>query len=84
MVETESVEIVRDSALAIIPLLREIVTNSDPVPYTVESLEWTKFNVFISVLAVLAGFLGAFYGYRGYYFSKLTAKNVARLPHSTQ
>lgn len=84
MVETESVEIVRDSALTIIPLLREIVTNSDPVPYTVESLEWTKFNVFISVLAVLAGFLGAFYGNRGYYFSKLTAKNVARLPHSTQ
>ena len=84
MIETEYIEAIKDSISSIIPLIHEIVNNSNPVPYTVENLEWTKFNVFISVLAVLIGALGAYYGYKGYYFSKLTAKNVERLPQSTQ
>lgn len=84
MIETEYLEVVRDSVSSVIPLLREIVNNSNPVPYTVENLEWTKFNVFLSIMAVIVGALGSYYGYKGYYFSKLTAKNVERLPQSTQ
>lgn len=84
MIEPENIEAIRDSIPSVISLICEIANNSNPVPYTVENLEWTKFNVFISALAILIGALGSYYGYKGYYFSKLTAKNVARLPQSTQ
>lgn len=84
MIETESMDAIRDSIASVITLLSEVVANSSPVPYTIENLAWTKYNVFLSILAVIIGALGAYFGYKGYRFSKLTAKNVERLPQSTQ
>lgn len=84
MIETEHIEALRDTVASVIPLIRELVENSSPEPYTVENLWWTKLNVAISVAAALIGGAGAYYGYKGFVYAKKTARNVARLPQETQ
>ena len=84
MIETEHIEVIRDSVAALLPLLRELTENSSPEPYTVDNLWWTKSNVAISIIAALIGGFGAYYGYKGFLYAKETARNVARLPQKTQ
>lgn len=56
-------------------------------PYTIQSIDFTKNNLGIAIIAlvgVIAGILGAIFGYRGYKYSKETASNVARISIDTQ
>lgn len=85
MIETADViEEMRDSVASALPVLREMLMNSSPEPYTIENLWWTKLNVAISVFAAVVGGLGAWFGYKSYVYSKKTADNVSRLPKDTQ
>jgi len=53
----EAIEEMRDSVISALPVLRELLMNSNPEPYTVENLWWTKLNVAISVFAVIVGWV---------------------------
>lgn len=82
--EYEQIEAIKDSIAASLPLLRELVGNSSPEPYTIENLWWTKINVAISVIAAIMGAIGAWYGYKGFLQSRKTAQNVIRMSLDTQ
>lgn len=82
--ETEHLEVIRDSISATLPLLRELAGNSSPEPYTIENLWWTKINVIISIIAAIMGAIGAWYGYKGFVQSRKTALNVVRMSIDTQ
>lgn len=78
------IETICDSVTSVLPILKELAKNTNPEPYTVENLCWTKLNVVISITAALIGGLGAYYGYKGFVYAKETARNVVRLSQETQ
>lgn len=84
MIEPDHIEVIRDSISASLPLLRQLAEYSSPEPYTIENIGLTKFNIVISILALLCSLVGAYYGWRGYVMSKLTAVNVERIKPYTQ
>lgn len=84
MIEPNHIEAIRDSISASLPLLRQLAENSSPEPYTIENIGLTKFNIVISILALLCSLIGAYYGWRGYVMSKVTAINVERIKPYTQ
>lgn len=84
MIEREHIEAIHDSISASLPLLRQLAENSNPEPYTIENLELTKFNIIISIFALICSLIGAYYGWRGYVMSKMTAVNVERIKPFTQ
>jgi len=68
----------------ILPILQELANNTNPQPYTIENLWWTKLNVVISIIAAFMGGIGAWYGYKGFVQSRKTAQNVVRMSIDTQ
>lgn len=84
MIEVNHIEAIHDSISASLPLLRQLAENSSPEPYTIENIGLTKFNIVISILALFCSLVGAYYGWRGYVMSKLTAVNVERIKPYTQ
>lgn len=77
-------EAIRDSLNAIVPHIQKMADNSNPEPYTIESLRLASENLTISIIAAVSGCLGAVFGYLGYRFSKKTAKNVVRVTPDVQ
>lgn len=84
MIEPNHIEAIHDSISASLPLLRQLAENSSPEPYTIENIGLTKFNIVISILALFCSLVGAYYGWRGYVMSKMTAVNVERIKPYTQ
>lgn len=64
-------ETLKDSLDMVLPYVRSIAENSAPAPYT-------YINIVITVIAAIAGILGAYYGWQGYKYAKMTADNVVR------
>lgn len=65
------IEVLKDSLNMVLPYVRSIAENSAPAPYT-------YINIVITVIAAIAGIIGAFYGWQGYKYAKMTADNVVR------
>lgn len=65
------IEVLKDSLDMVLPYVRSIAENSAPAPYT-------YINIVITVIAAIAGIIGAFYGWQGYKYAKMTADNVVR------
>lgn len=79
-----TLESIHDSIAATLPILREMAQNSSPEPYTLQNILFTKINIFISILAFVCGAIGAYYGWKGYKVSKMTAIGVERVYPNTQ
>ena len=79
LVDENSIAALQDTIKAISMDVKEIAKNSNPEPYTVQSLDLARWNFVVSLLAALFGF-----GDVSYKYSKLTAKNVARISPDTQ
>ncbi len=91
LVDENSMAALQDTLKAISMDVKEIAKNSNPEPYTVQSLDLSRWNFVVSLLAALFGLFGAVFGlfgavfgYFSYKYSKLTAKNVARISPDTQ
>lgn len=84
LVDENSIAALQDTLKAISMDVKEIAKNSNPEPYTVQSLDLSRWNFVVSLLAALFGLFGAVFGYFSYKYSKLTAKNVARISPDTQ
>ncbi len=82
-------EIVRDTLTSMLPHLQQMLHDAEPDPYTVvnlnqayENLDIAHVNLWVAIIAAVAGCLGVWFGYLGYIFSKKTAANVVRVsPH---
>lgn len=84
---TDVLQAIRDSISVMAPHIQQLADNSNPEPYTIQSIDLAKNNLGIAIIAlvgVIAGILGAIFGYRGYKYSKETASNVARISIDTQ
>lgn len=65
------IEVLKDSLDMIIPYVKSIAHNSAPAPFT-------YINIVITVIAAIAGIIGAYYGCLGYKYSKKTSESVLR------
>lgn len=74
LVDENSIAALQDTLKAISMDVKEIAKNSNPEPYTVQSLDLSRWNFVVSLLAALFGLFGAVFGYFSYKYSKLTAK----------
>lgn len=79
-----TLDAIHDSIATTLPILREMAQNSRPEPYTLQNILFTKINIIISILAFVCGAIGAYYGWKGYKVSKMTAIGVERVTPNTQ
>jgi hypothetical protein len=77
-------ESIRDSISSVTPHIIETTKNTRPEPYTLTSISLSWWNLIVAIIAAISGCMGAFWGYYGYRYSKLTADNVARISDNTQ
>ncbi len=65
-------------------LLHTIVENTAPDPTPRLGIQMYQWNFWVPIIALIAGLIGTYYGWKGYFFSKKTAENVARLSPDAQ
>ncbi len=69
---------------SIVSLLHTLIENTAPDPTPRLGIQMYQWNFWIPIIALIAGLIGTYYGWKGYFFSKKTAENVARLSPDAQ
>ncbi len=69
---------------SIVSLLHTLIENTAPDPTPRLGIQMYEWNFWVPIIALIAGLIGTYYGWKGYFFSKKTAENVARLSPDAQ